>query len=360
MPNQEELQTELKKLVDYAISLSNNLFIDYENTLNKEELENPARYTSPTVLESLGKILAHDATKLSLACKPPVDDVAPGIKMCQTIAENAAKLLAHASQPILETTTEKEIPFEGLGGKTLASEVQGVVHKVLSSIASLANSFLDIPVELEAEASQHGFLVSSGKLWESCDAIKTLSHDNRSAVKKRWMELEELLEDVTNEFSEMISQTDEEEKNEDEDEEEFDDGWGEILGDVKLSKVEKQMAQNFHSLLPPTRLLYRKILKRGIEECPLKTHEQVTWLDNLLEIGKSTMEHADEIGSALWEHQPEQSIISKISDFNGKINELINIATMYNESEEHTEWYSKLSEKYSKTFETVLNFNSPR
>ncbi|ORX93840.1 hypothetical protein K493DRAFT_315779 [Basidiobolus meristosporus CBS 931.73] len=356
---QEELQVELRKLVDSTIEVSHNLFFDYDKVVNGEDSENTARYTSPDTLEALGKLLSHDATKLSLACKPPVDDAAPGIKVCQSLAENTAKLVAHASQPILETSTGKEVSFEGLGGKTLASEVQAVVQKILSSVASLANSFLDSPVQLEAEASQHGFLVSSGKLWESCDMIPKLSHNNRDAVKKRWKELEELLLDVANEFSEMISNTDDDEEGEDEGEE-FDDGWGEILGDVKFSKSEKQIAQNFHSLLAPTRLLYRKVLKRGIEECPLKTQEQVNWLDTVLDVGKATLEQADEIGSALWEHQPEQSIISRISDFNGKISELINVATMYVESEEHTQWYAKLSEKYAKTFETVLNSNSPR
>ncbi|CAG8536985.1 17931_t:CDS:2 [Cetraspora pellucida] len=326
----KNVQAKLRGLVDMLLGYLKDI-------KNPPVLQNSLNFDGTIIKNELGKlglILANDATKMTLTCKPPCTPSA-AIPTINAISETLFLISGHAAS----------VPLSA--GKTFANEIKSTTGDIIYASAALANSFLDSPIDMNT--TNYGHLISTGILWNACDLFQQLPSNNSIAVSQKWKGILALLEDAICEIVDLISENN---QNANDD---IDDGWDEILGtstaeSSTLSTTEKEMGNLCLDLIKLVQLLFKKILHRCID--PLNTSDQLNTknidsfrqdsinetLDQLVHLGNSIIDCTDELGTNLYSPHNVEIIVSHANDLKSHSQELIGLAMLLTTGS-HKEWF---------------------
>ncbi|CAG8509667.1 8128_t:CDS:2, partial [Racocetra persica] len=340
------VQAKLRGLVDMLLGYLKDI-------KNPPVLQNSPNFDGTIIKNELGKlglILANDATKMTLACKPPCTPSA-AIPTINAISETLFLISGHAAS----------VPLSA--GKTFANEIKSTTGDIIYASAALANSFLDSPVDMNT--ANYGHLISTGILWNACDLFQQLPSKNSAAVSQKWKGILALLEDAICEIVDLISENN---QNANDD---IDDGWDEILGNSTaasstLSTTEKEMGNLCLDLIKIVQLLFKKILHRCID--PLNTSDKLNvknidssqqdsineTLDQLVHLGNSVIDCTDELGTSLYSPHNMEIIIFHANDLKSYSQELIRLAMLLTTGS-HKEWFVLCDGQLAKKFQIITD-----
>ncbi|CAG8610326.1 16217_t:CDS:2, partial [Dentiscutata heterogama] len=145
MASNADVQAKLRGLVDTLLGCLKDI-------KNPPVLQNSLNFDATIIKNELGKlglILANDATKMTLACKPPCTPSA-AISTINAISETLFHIYGHIAS----------VPLSA--GKTFTNEIKSTTGDIIYASAALANSFLDSPIDMNAK--NYGHLMSTGIL----------------------------------------------------------------------------------------------------------------------------------------------------------------------------------------------------
>lgn len=167
--------------------------------------------TLRTDFTSILSLLYSASTKVALSLKPeaPAHHGASLVPLKEL--SNYVAALLHSIQLMRQTQ-----------GLTLLAEYENVAQNVISSVEKFADG---LSRSLSQSESGKDHFVAVGKIHELIDHAKkhgALSSDNRSAVRKKWVQDYDSLRDGAEEIEEMCNPA------EVDDEDSVDDGWEEL------------------------------------------------------------------------------------------------------------------------------------
>ncbi|KAF9312908.1 hypothetical protein BG003_005795 [Podila horticola] len=344
-------------------------------------------------LAGLGKLISNDATKVSLACKPPAESKTV-IGMIDALGETCFRLAGFVDS----------VPVH-LAGQTYKAEVQLLANNIFLATAALLNEFLEIPVEKvlqiqeqksaiqtsvsglaeistsststsktgsAAESGSDGYLMKTGIVWEACQIFEQASRSNRQAVAKKWGDMMSTMEDAIAEVQDMIDSNDEDNDGDSDDDEdsgnESDDSWN---ADEKMTEEEKQLSIRANALLKLTKMLFKKLQQRCLDTQPAITttnssssSESTTAIrpsdlakmwDQLYDRARGIVELADEIATSLYSPQDSESIVSMLQELSRKNHDCILVGRLFVRGQaEHERWMDMCEAQTQKILSTVL------
>ncbi|EIM90019.1 uncharacterized protein STEHIDRAFT_108626 [Stereum hirsutum FP-91666 SS1] len=228
-------------------------------------LASPTPPSPPLPLPSLRKdlisllsLIYSDATKLSIALKPPKPTYSAGISTTKEFTTHISTLGSNAAS------------FDpNVHGRTLTEEVHRLALSVLDAVRELAHAHRNLLQEGGSKgmtgAAGEDYLVKTAAIHDIVSRAKSdspsgLSQDNIQAVRKRWNAHGETLNDAVEELDEFIKSAEEDgDEDEDDDEEQGgdgddNDGWAEAGFDFGSSNKKKspeqiQLAQTLRPLI---------------------------------------------------------------------------------------------------------------
>ncbi|GBC33680.2 cyclin-D1-binding protein 1 [Rhizophagus irregularis DAOM 181602=DAOM 197198] len=315
-PSNSDVQAKLRALVDMLVGY-------LKETNSPKTLQSHENVDGEAIVNDLGKlgiILADNATKVTIACKPPCIPIS-AIPTIEAMGETLFRISGYIESIPIST------------GKTLIQIIKSTTEEILFDSAALANSFLDEPVDPSIITSK-GYLISTGVVWEACDRFNNLPKSNKQAVITKWEERLELLKDAILEIKKLLDQED--------NQGDEDDGWDEIFGEsinVTLSTKEKEIVELSLKLFDLVKRLFNKTLKRYIVPLDLPTYNSSNekeetdgnrsltkinqTLDQYMDLCKLISDAADELGTSLYPPQDSMAIESKVNDISLHSQELI-------------------------------------
>ncbi|KAI9304074.1 Grap2 and cyclin-D-interacting-domain-containing protein, partial [Cunninghamella echinulata] len=249
-------------------------------------------------MQKLCTILSHDATKLTLACKPPRKPQ-DAIKMVDEMNNTLYRIIGFYY----------DIPVTNI--QTYRKAYKNMVDQLIRGAISLLSSFMDEKRQREPLP----FMLSTAALWEVCKASCQLPIDNKQAILIEWKALLDQLKDVKNETEDMIDENiqDNKEENDDYDNDDFETSVDGIIG------------KKCGLLVSLTQLLFQKIQKR----CSLS--------DTLLDQGQLITEEVDIMVSKAYDLERDE-MITVMKTFASKVSRLIEIAAL-NSDRENESWF---------------------
>ncbi|KAF8969756.1 hypothetical protein BGZ46_010634 [Entomortierella lignicola] len=337
-------------------------------------------------LAGLGKLLANDVTKTTLACKPPAETKTV-VGMVDALGETCFRLAGFIDS----------IPVK-VAGQTYKREIQTLANDIFLATAGLLNEFLEIKVEKvlqiqqqnlvingpvsglssssnsgsagssSASAKEDGYLVKTGIVWEACEIFEKASRSNRLAVAKKWGDIISTLEDAIAEVQEMIDSNDDKKDNDEEDEDEdgsgsdSDDSWND---DEKMTEEEKQLSVRANALLKLTRLLFKKLQQRCLDTQPTLTVETTSSItlkpsdlsrmwDQLYDSARGIVVLADEVATSLYSPQDREAIVGTMQHLSRKNHECILVGRLFVRGQaEHEKWMDMCEAQSKKILDTV-------
>lgn len=344
-------------------------------------------------LAGLGKLISNDATKVSLACKPPAESKTV-IGMIDALGETCFRLAGFVDS----------VPVH-LAGQTYKAEVQLLANNIFLATAALLNEFLEIPVEKvlqiqeqksaiqtsvsglaeistsststsktgsAAESGSDGYLMKTGIVWEACQIFEQASRSNRQAVAKKWGDMMSTMEDAIAEVQDMIDSNDEDNDGDSDDDEdsgnESDDSWN---ADEKMTEEEKQLSIRANALLKLTKMLFKKLQQRCLDTQPaitttnsssssesttaIRPSDMAKMWDQLYDRARGIVELADEIATSLYSPQDSESIVSMLQELSRKNHDCILVGRLFVRGQaEHERWMDMCEAQTQKILSTVL------
>lgn len=245
----------------------------------------------------LGKVLAHDATKLTLACKPPRK---PGDaqRMVQEMSDSVYRLVGFYHG----------VPQSGY--QAFKASYTTTIRQLLLGVQSLCSTFMD------KDEHKVEFMVPTAALWETC---KTLQNDmpatNHAAAVASWKQMRETLSDVKEEVHDQGIDDDDEDEEEEE---------------PKKEQVESEVQKQCAKLVDVAVLVFQKIERR----CLADAANDNEWCDRLWKSGKELADETDVLVSQLYEEDQPVDIPAFIK----KLLDLIAIA-QERASGDHAKWF---------------------
>ncbi|KAI8144945.1 Grap2 and cyclin-D-interacting-domain-containing protein [Fennellomyces sp. T-0311] len=274
-----------------------------ERPVNDPEFD--TKHMNDTIAK-LSKVLSHDATKLTLACKPPRKPE-DGIKMIDEISNTFFRLLGFYNT----------IPIQA--GKAYKLAYRAVIRELLLGQISLCNSFSDKP--------KSGFMVPTAVLWETCKAMETqLPADNRAAVLKQWKSMQETLNDAKAEVHDVADGN-------------GGGGFDEEDEDEEMSPEQIAVAKRCAQLVDLAVFICVKIERRCIKEADIEL------CDQLADAGHALANETDDLVSQLYDSDPETIRTKHIKAYVAKASALIQIAQKVSLPEEHEKWFEMCAKK---------------
>ncbi|KAI9260738.1 Grap2 and cyclin-D-interacting-domain-containing protein [Phascolomyces articulosus] len=266
-------------------------------------------------MAKLGKILSHDATKLTIACKPPRKP-SDGIKMISEISNTFYRLLGFYHT----------IPIDK-AGKAYKESYRAAIRDALLGQISLCNSF--ITATDKEDPSKKKFMVPTAVLWETCKLLESqMPADNRAAVLKQWKSMQETISDAKSEVHEVADGNATESGFLDEDESED-----------EMSPEQIQVAKLCAQLVDLIVFLFVKVERRCIREADMSL------CDELAEAGHALTDETDVLVSQLYDSEPDAIRSKYIKEYVDKALALIKIAQKISLPEEHSKWFEMCSKK---------------
>ncbi|KAI8099269.1 uncharacterized protein BX664DRAFT_320889 [Halteromyces radiatus] len=273
-------------------------------------------------MQKLCVILSHDATKLTLACKPPRKPQ-DAIKMVDEMSNTLYRIVGFYY----------DIPLNGQYMiNTYRKAYKTFIDRLLRGAISLLVSFMDSDRAAAcSSSSSSSFMLSTAALWETCKSASHLPANNQQAVAAEWKVLLETLDDVKNETNDMVPRDGEMNDDHDSgiaaDEEDEDD----MAMDMD---VDPQVARQCVSLVGLTYLLFQKIQKR------------CTFSDSLLAQGKAVAEEVDVMVSKAYDLEPEEMVVV-MQEYVNKVDSLIKVASNASNQENDSVWFNMCATKLS-------------
>ncbi|KAJ3119183.1 hypothetical protein HK098_005698 [Nowakowskiella sp. JEL0407] len=238
------------------------------------------------VLETIGKILSHDATKLTLIAPNSPPAAIPILRSTQTTLLKLFQTFFLLS------------PFQI--GKTTHSQLQTLTSEILSAVKNHVEQFLPANSKLrkhdaksgkknnkniESQTSSVGLLPNTGILWTLCADLKNFSLSNNICCKRVIDRLIEQINDAVNELQEEIDGID---NDFDEFDEEEEDGVSTLVG-LDRSEAELAALKNSMKLVKSVKLLFTKITKNMEAEL-----FDIETGDSVVEMAKRCVEAVDD------------------------------------------------------------------
>lgn len=296
------------------------------------------------MVAGLGKILSADATKLTLACKPPckTGDMKPMVKGMYFVIRTY----------YLSYTLQSKYTFGFLFLKAMQDTVKrisGFFHTIPPSIGKtyvehirkLARSLFNAAITLcksLAEAKDADkidkILKSTGSVWEICKSFETqVVRNNREAVEKNWKDVCSMVSDAQEELQGFIAEQSEEEEDVD------DGGWGEIMENgTKMTSVQLEACQKCHTMIKMTSMMLKKVQLRCIKDAKAANETETNaWLDDLNDAGHNVSDQVDVLASSFYEEDTD--LKECISSFVASAISLISIVEAHVKEEEHVRWF---------------------
>ncbi|KAI9282367.1 Grap2 and cyclin-D-interacting-domain-containing protein [Sporodiniella umbellata] len=260
---------------------------------------------------NLGKILSHDATKLTLSCKPP-RKVPDAIRMIQEISNTVYRVIGFFNT----------IPTEA--GLNYKRAYQIVVNELLLGVASLCSNFMT-----EKNSS---FMVPTAAIWDTCKDLENLPKDNKEAVLKRWNTIQANLKDAKSEVHDIVKGEDRSEG--------YDNNEGED-DETDLGEEELEVAKTCAKLVDMTVFVMQKIERRCIRE---NKKAPVQWLDEVYASAEKLADETDVLVSQIYD---EDAIYMKeqVKLYIECSRDLVAIAKRQAEGE-HADWFAMCENKY--------------
>ncbi|KAI7872358.1 hypothetical protein BDF14DRAFT_1992525 [Spinellus fusiger] len=298
---------------------------DVQNRLNAcctlciaylKDLKEPHQVDSPEfdpeqfkdTMGKIGQVLSHDATKLSLACKPP-RKVEDAIQMVQELCNTLYRLLGFYHT----------IPTAS--GNAYRTAYSNLVRDILQGAHTLCTTF---------KGESPTFMVPTAILWESCTALGKSPKNNEAAIRIQWDILQETLKDAKSEVHSILEEEEEEEEKEKE----------ETSTPKTQESIEQQKALTLKctQLVDLTVLIYKKIQLR----C-LVGDGSVEWLDTLHQHAITVVDETDVLVSQLYEEDAE-SMPQHICAYVGHCLALVQIAQQV-AKDENLKWFEMCAAK---------------
>jgi hypothetical protein len=175
---------------------------------------------------SLLSLVYAQATKLAILLKPASPTYSAAVSPAQDMSKHVVAIATCAA--LFDPRTH---------GATLVSEARSTAQEVLESVTGLLQALISSLTSPNAE-DNGDYLVRTGAVHELVEMARGpdgLSQDNLSAVRKKWKEDQSVLKDAFKEIEELLQDTSDEEEEEDD----FDDGWDELgLKESKMTPEE--------------------------------------------------------------------------------------------------------------------------
>ncbi|KAI8329458.1 hypothetical protein BC941DRAFT_442871 [Chlamydoabsidia padenii] len=310
---QEELEN---AMTNVSISSVNNLQDDFDGAKLQDNMQ------------KLCMIISHDATKLTLACKPPRKPE-EAIKMIDAISNTIYRLVGFYYDIPSSCKVSQTLDIA-----TYRKAYQNITDGILRGALSLFVSFMD-PEKVPTSTSSTPFMLSTAALWETCKSASSLPANNKEAVSNEWKSLIETLVDAKNETEDMkLSSNNENSDHLDsgiaavDDDNLFDD-------DMDLDvEVDTEVARKCTSLVGLTCLLFQKIQKRCI------------FTDVLVIEGRDIVEQVDIMVSKAYDLEPND-MTPVMENYVEKVNSLIRIAHTSSSQENDAVWFKMCATKLS-------------
>ncbi|KAI8069738.1 Grap2 and cyclin-D-interacting-domain-containing protein [Gilbertella persicaria] len=269
-------------------------------------------------IANLGKILAHNATKFTLSCKPPrkPDDA---IHMISEISNTLYRLVGFYNT----------IPDHA--GKMYKDAYQSMVREVLQGLVALCSSFMT--EENASEVRKHmPYMASTAALWDTCKAMETLPKNNKEAVLHAWVNLQSILKDAKTEVHAIANGQDASEGFDDNEEE--DDA-------TDLSPEELEVAQQCAKLVDMAVFVMQKIERRCIRESP---QPSTRWLDDIYTKAHILVDETDVLVSQIYD-EDVFTMKEQVKTYIEHSKSLVQLAKQQ-APEEHMAWFSMCENKY--------------
>ncbi|KAF9264693.1 hypothetical protein L218DRAFT_925160 [Marasmius fiardii PR-910] len=199
-------------------------------------------------------------------------------------------------------------------GATVTREAVDLAKNVVEAVKVLLRTFL------EREQPTNEYLVKTGTVHDIIEVARSsngLSKDNISAVRKKWKEDSEPLEDGARELKELIENPGDASE---------DDGWEELglEPDAPFSDQEADRALKIHLILRLTALLHKKICSHLLNK---------SWtnsvLDKLPSLSRTLVSAADEVIVASHPPQDLSSLRHELKAYEGVIKDIKDIVHQF-------------------------------
>ncbi|KAG0174294.1 hypothetical protein DFQ28_002668 [Apophysomyces sp. BC1034] len=258
-----------------------------EDLKEERQVEGEEKFDSvkhQDTMVKLSKILAHDATKLTLACKPPRKPE-DAIKMIQEISNTFYRIVGF----------HHTIPSEA--GKIYKATYATMLRGLLQGAMSLCGSFMT--------TKPSSFMVPTAVLWETCKEMeRSAPADNKVAVRRKWVSMRELVMDAKSEVLEIAEE-----------------------------ETERRAAKQCADLVSLTTLLFQKIERRSIPDS-----KSMTWLDRVCESGQTVADEVDVLVSQLYDTEDDSIMHAPLLKFVDCVTELVDIV-QEDAKDEHAKWF---------------------
>ncbi|KAG0302573.1 Squalene epoxidase [Dissophora globulifera] len=354
-------------------------------------------------LAGLGKLLANDVTKTTLACKPPAE-AKMVIGMVDALAETCFRLAGFV----------ESIPVK-IAGQTYKREIQTLANNIFLATAGLMNEFLEVKNEKVVQVQQQKltitgdvqglgkaaadrsssttesdaakgddvYLMKTGIVWEACQIFEQASRSNRQAVARKWGDMTSTLEDAIAEVQEMIDSNDSKKDGEndrddsddsdDDSGSESDDSWND---DEKMTEEEKQLSIRSNAILKLTKMLLKKLQQRCLDTQPslalavastaaadassplsavaVRPSDLNRMWDQLYDSAGGIVALADEIATSLYSPQDQTAVVALLQDLNQKNHDCIQVGRLFVRGQaEHEKWLDMCEAQAKKIIDTV-------
>ncbi|ORX51310.1 hypothetical protein DM01DRAFT_1337357 [Hesseltinella vesiculosa] len=295
--------------VDEIQSLLSKVTIDESKRADDQAFDSAALQEK---MKKLCLVLSHDATKFTLACKPPRKPQ-EGLRMLQEFTNTMLRLIGFFY----------DIPAEASSDLIAYRKAyKSLVDKLLRNSVSLLSTFLDDDHRLDTGSSA-SFMLPTAAFWEVCKSSPAkLPKDNQQAVAFEWNDLLEILADAKKEAEEMGQSTDK-------DSGVISDGDEDSDFDIEVDPSVAKRCVLFASL---TRMLFQKIQKR----CRLS--------DQLLKQGTIVTEETDVLISKAYDMEPSE-MKQVMEHYITAVRKLIDVGQLASD-EENKEWFTMCYAKY--------------
>ncbi|KAG1827291.1 uncharacterized protein BJ212DRAFT_1311346 [Suillus subaureus] len=243
-------------------------------------------------LDSLLSLIYNSSTKLALVLKPSSPTYSASLPVIVDLTKYTSGIAhcIHLLNPDLH-------------GATLIKELQHEMTSIFEALRAVVQTFLNLaargPSIARNGSAGEEYLVRTGTLHDLITKARGpngIPKDNISAIRRRWKQDREALEDSLREVSEMIDGVEGSENDD------VDDGWDELgLGDTgaKMDEDELARAKNVHSVLRLTTLLHKRIFLDLLSSTPTPLLSSLA-LDALLLQSHALLSASDELVSSLY------------------------------------------------------------
>lgn len=241
-------------------------------------------------LAKLARVLSHDATKLTLACKPPRKP------------EDATRMVLEISNTFYRIVGFYRTIPTAEAGHVFKTAYQSVVRQLLHSLISLCSSFMTTPLNTP-------FMVPTAALWETCEQLeKSTPKNNEQAVRLGWKQLSSTLADAKQEVHDIDQE------------------------EVAITEDADQVVEKCQKSVDLAAMILLKVERRCLAE------GNTAWLDRAYKAAETLTDEADVVVSQLYEVETKQEALDAVARFRTCIADLIRIAQEV-AKDEHATWF---------------------